>query len=535
MAERHRTTTAVALACALSAAPFGMPRPARADVSVGSTMHGSYDACIAKIRGAGMGGMVDGLDASRHRFTVDVTDKNHYTKSNPDDRADAGNGVGTGGTTLWWPTPSNTFADGTPEDGCATLVHEMKHLSDYDAGTNSGESCHYDARGRDVDAGISIAEVGATQVENDYRARMHLPLRTKFGNIGLPPAGTTCKPPPPKSPSGGCNVSAVGCPSQTGRSFGDPHILTYDGYAYPLQSAGEFVLTRSVDGSFEVQMRAVPVPNRDDLTLNTAVVVRSGTHRIALYATGGPNGGRLVRRDGAAVFPKVGESEALPGGGTMTASQNDLVIDVPTGERVALHTSETGTFAFVNANVTVPQSGRAYVGVLGAGDGDRRHELRTRDGKSTPLANAYGDAGRAIGVSSVFPAADAAFHAFVNRTFANSWRISQAESLFDYAPGTSTRTFTDLSYPRRDFTADAGSWASAADVCRKAGVAGDLLPGCAVDVSATKSAVFAQAASHLQSLVTGALELPVDRVRTALPNVPSLPVPGVPSIRFPHF
>src|SRR5262249_49903702 len=40
------------------------------------------------------------------------------------------------------------------------------------------------------------------------------------------------------------------------------------------------------------------------------------------------------------------------------------------------------------------------------------------------------------------------------RVFGDSWRIKQSESLFDYAPGQSTRTFTDRKRPHRLTAAD---------------------------------------------------------------------------------
>ena len=44
---------------------------------------------------------------------------------------------------------------------------------------------------------------------------------------------------------------------------------------------------------------------------------------------------------------------------------------------------------------------------------------------------------------------DALYH-----SFGRSWRISQTESLFDYAPGKSTRNYTDLSFPDGSISAD---------------------------------------------------------------------------------
>jgi hypothetical protein len=80
--------------------------------------------------------------------------------------------------------------------------------------------------------------------------------------------------------------------SMTGNHIGDPHVHTVDGTAYDFQSVGEFTLLR--DGErMEVQVRQWPVPTANPATdghsgltecvsINIAVAVRMGPHRIAL-------------------------------------------------------------------------------------------------------------------------------------------------------------------------------------------------------------------------------------------------------------
>ena len=67
------------------------------------------------------------------------------------------------------------------------------------------------------------------------------------------------------------------------------------------------------------------------------------------------------------------------------------------------------------------------VGLLGNANGNDLDDLVTRGGApvtfpDTPFAELYG-------------------------TYVNSWRISNAESMFDYGPGETTATFTDLTLP----------------------------------------------------------------------------------------
>ncbi len=45
------------------------------------------------------------------------------------------------------------------------------------------------------------------------------------------------------------------------------------------------------------------------------------------------------------------------------------------------------------------------------------------------------------------PGTLAARHALLNGTFANAWRVTSTTSLFDYATGTSTASFTNVNWP----------------------------------------------------------------------------------------
>jgi len=517
---------------------FAAPPSASANVDV-SGVHGEYDACIAKFTAAGLRGLVNELDGSKNTFKIrPPVNSAGGTVSNADSKSNAAGGPpGTGGTTNWDPNPSGFFPgpDHIAEDGCSTLYHEMRHLADYNRGTNNTSPCYYDDHGTIRNSNVSVSEVGATRAENTYRASQHLDQRSYYGTNALPPPGSPCVPPPGATPpppsSGGCNVSAVGC--RTGLSFGDPHIVTLNGYRYELQAAGEFILSRSTDGGFEVQTRTQAVPGRDDLTLNTAVAIKIGTHRLALYAQAKPDGDpHPLRLDGAPVAPTPGQVAALPGGASISTSETDVFLQMASGERLTLHAASMGTFHFVNVSISVPPSRAGkYIGILGDGSGNPRLDLRTRDGHSVMPANTYGNAAGALGLSSALPLADTAFHAFVNRTFADSWRVSQSESLFDYAPGTSTRTFTDRSYPRSDFRVASDALPSAIAACRAAGVSAMLLAGCAVDMNATGNSIFATALAHVQSVINVPLASPVNQLRALIPSAPALP--NLPSL--PHF
>ncbi len=92
------------------------------------------------------------------------------------------------------------------------------------------------------------------------------------------------------------------------------------------------------------------------------------------------------------------------------------------------------------------------------------------------------------------------------RKFGESWRIEQNASLFDYAPGQTTETFTDRSFPDKPVEAkDLPNRATAEAICRRAGVS-DLtaLEACILDVALTGEVAFARAAMRTQQLLAGA-------------------------------
>ena len=58
--------------------------------------------------------------------------------------------------------------------------------------------------------------------------------------------------------------------------WGDPHILTHDGYKYTFNGKGEFILIQTSDDSFSIQARMVPANNSlgndSQATVFTAIV-----------------------------------------------------------------------------------------------------------------------------------------------------------------------------------------------------------------------------------------------------------------------
>lgn len=223
---------------------------------------------------------------------------------------------------------------------------------------------------------------------------------------------------------------------------GDPHFVTVDGIKYDFQSAGEFTVLR--DGNaLEIQTRQSPVTTQPPIanaytglatcvSLNTAVAARVGKRRVT-YEPGFEKGSTdlQLRIDG--VVTKLGPlGVSLGSGGRVT--------NAPIGTGIEIDFAD-GTSLTVVSNFWGPPHNRWYLnlsvrntmaseGIMGA----------LASGSWLPaLPN-----GASMGPK---PAALSQRFSDLYGRFADAWRVSNATSLFDYAPGTSTSTFTLASWP----------------------------------------------------------------------------------------
>lgn len=223
---------------------------------------------------------------------------------------------------------------------------------------------------------------------------------------------------------------------------GDPHIVTTNGTDYDFHAAGEFTALRNSATGFELQTRQTPVvtgfragPNPHTgldgcVSVNTAAAVQLGKHRITYQP--GDTGGRermLLRVDGRpARLPARGL--AIGGGRIVTASSGTGVeVRAPDGSRVILTPLYWEGQGVWYLNVDVLKT-PAREGVMG----------HVRKGDWLPLA----PDGSSFGAA---PAALGDRHVLLNEKFADAWRVQAGASLFDYAPGTSSATYTDRSWP----------------------------------------------------------------------------------------
>ncbi|AFY37392.1 von Willebrand factor type D protein [[Leptolyngbya] sp. PCC 7376] len=314
---------------------------------------------------------------------------------------------------------------------------------------------------------------------------------------------------------------------QQGRSYGDPHINTFDGFHYSFQTLGEYILTKSDDGSFEVQTRQERVPERDNLSLNTAVAMNVCGDRLAIYVDGDDakvwlNGSPLAMNGSAVALDNNGEVQRQGSG--------DYGIIWPSGDQVRVKSITVAGSRFLNIMPLIrTEHRRDVIGLLGNFNRDPDDDLMSRDGTVIPAKSTYSVATNMLdrALPSVIPVRqlESAYFENLYRQFGDSWRVRQGESLFDYLPGQSMATFTNFDFPSSFFTLNQASPVQvrdALDTCQAAGVEDELLDGCVFDVAATGQTSFAQAALNAVT-DTLARELQnrlVDEVQKVIPSFP---------------
>ena len=262
--------------------------------------------------------------------------------------------------------------------------------------------------------------------------------------------------------------------------FGEPHLVTADSGRIDFQAAGEFVISRSPDGAYEVQARFETSPLVRTVTRTTAIAMRVGSDRVAFYA----GTERPIVVNGEAVDRAV-YATTLPGGGRVERLGSDAIVTWPDGSTLGVHLyGKFMDFTLAPSDAVA----RTTTGVLGGQDGDRANDLTTREGV-------------------VIDPESPTFRDDLYGPFADGWRTTQAASLFDYLPGESTATFQLLDVPAEHVdvdTLDAQTRARAEALCRAAGVNADpVLAACILDVGMTGDPTYAAAAAT----VAAALEL----------------------------
>ncbi|MFZ1011615.1 MAG: S8 family serine peptidase [Candidatus Sulfotelmatobacter sp.] len=229
-----------------------------------------------------------------------------------------------------------------------------------------------------------------------------------------------------------------------GQTDGDPHLITVDGTHYDFQGAGEFVTLRDTDG-MEIQTRQTPIattfdpgPDSHDglatcVSLNTAAAARVGKHRVTyepnLNGVPDPSGLQL-RVDGE--LKTLGATGLNLGDGgriAKTSASGGIEIDFPDETALFLTPTWWASQSKWYLNVDVSHT-PALAGILGAIPQASWLPALPNGTSMGPMPGSLHDRYIAL-----------------YQKFADAWRVTAKNSLFDYAPGTSTDTFTMRSWP----------------------------------------------------------------------------------------
>lgn len=276
-------------------------------------------------------------------------------------------------------------------------------------------------------------------------------------------------------------------------STGDPHLTTINGARYDFQAAGEFILLRQPN-DLEIQVRHTPVATNGStcVSINTAIAAQVGSHRVTyqpdLDKERDPNGsgrhnpnglqlrvdGKLTDLDSRGI--DLGNNARI----TLTDAPGGLRIDFPDGSSLFVTPGWWDAYGVWYLNLSIAPASNGGVGIAGPIDAKTWLPALPDGSSMGPL-----------------PANPHDRFVDLNQKFADAWRVTDANSLFDYAPGTSTNTFTDRSWPSENPPCDVPGMTPAAPIAESIakalsqGVKGGEFANCVYDVMTTGNPGFA--------------------------------------------
>lgn len=283
-----------------------------------------------------------------------------------------------------------------------------------------------------------------------------------------------------------------------GADIGDPHIRTVDGKSYDFQAVGEFILLRDREG-LEIQGRQTPVETANPITdsytglkasvsVNTAVAARVGSHKISYQPF-------EFRGDSRLQFFLDGKPAELSTAGIDLEGHRVSAFDAngQTGLRVdyahgAVLTVSPRFWHIWILDIRVSHT-HADEGIMGSIPEETWLPTLPTGATVGPMPRSLHDR-----------------YITLYKIFADAWRVTNKTSLFMYAQGTSTETFTDRDWPAEQppsilkpqfqipgFTPPVGIPVPEAEEICKGVTIGYLHANCVFDVATTGDEGFAKA------------------------------------------
>lgn len=284
----------------------------------------------------------------------------------------------------------------------------------------------------------------------------------------------------------------------SGSTNGEPHISTLDGYLYDLQAAGEFILCKSTNSNFEIQVRQKPWSG--NVAVNSAIAMNVHGQKISFYASDFPDDQTSIplRINGTPYSMRSKFVKLKTGGAVQKLSDHNFIVYWETGEQAAVNISQ-----YMDIVITIPRHTKQnIVGLMGNNNASKEDDLKTSDGIPLEAKSWSEDAMQYInfGKSNQFGSAEKLFNESLSKKFANSWRIAGSNSLFSYPAGESTISFTNKSFPSAynsvsDLTPE--QIEKARKTCQQEGVTDEHMQSCIYDVAFTNQDVFAKTNAYL--------------------------------------
>jgi hypothetical protein len=272
------------------------------------------------------------------------------------------------------------------------------------------------------------------------------------------------------------------CSNLIGRSYGDPHLKSFDQATYSFQTVGEFVVAKSTKNHFEVQARQSPQDR--NFSLNTAVALNVAGDRLCYYSSNKPDGHSSPWRLDGQPLSLNGRTYFLPHGGTLSLNGRYYTVSWPTGENVIVE-SRSGQIGFVNLTVEIFDCDRGeFEGLLGNANGMMDDDFNGRSSnRQRPVYASFSSFGNPL-LQQASASAEREYLRFLTQDFAEDWRVTDQTSLFDYVIGSSTLSFTDRSFPYEHFIVSdlpTDRRDASRRRCQEMGITADEMPGCIFD------------------------------------------------------